>query len=121
MNPRVKTVKPLPGYRLKLGFTNGEIRLFDVTPYLDTGIFRELRELRVFNSVRPFLGSIQWKNGQDLCPDTLYEQGEPVAKPSSRALKVAEQPARYGKTRRRKKLVRRSLGKGGRRKLSTEN
>ncbi len=28
--------------------------------------------MSLFNSVRPFLGSIQWKNGQDLCPDTLY-------------------------------------------------
>jgi hypothetical protein len=24
------------------------------------------------NSVKPFLGSIQWSNGVDLCPDTLY-------------------------------------------------
>ena len=39
--------------------------MFDVTPYLDKGIFQELRDMRLFNSVRPFLGSIQWQNGQD--------------------------------------------------------
>ncbi len=75
MNPRVKDVKPNPDYTLTLTFTNGEIRIFDVEPYLDKGIFRELRDMGVFNSVKPFLGSIQWQNGQDFCPDTLYLDG----------------------------------------------
>jgi hypothetical protein len=72
MYPRVKAVKPNVGYTLTLTFTNGEVKVFDVKPYLDKGIFRELRELNIFNSVKPFLGSIQWQNGQDFCPDTLY-------------------------------------------------
>ena len=72
MNPRVKEVKPLPEYRLRLLFTNGEVRIFDVSPYLSKGVFQELRDLAVFNSVRPFLGSVTWTNGQDICPDTLY-------------------------------------------------
>ena len=49
-----------------------EVKVFDMKPYLDIGIFKELKDLQLFNSVKPFLGSIQWKNGQDLCPDTLY-------------------------------------------------
>ena len=72
MNPRITSVKPNPDHTLTLTFTNGEVKTFDVKPYLDMGIFRELRDLSVFNSVRPVLGSIQWKNGQDFCPDTLY-------------------------------------------------
>jgi hypothetical protein len=63
---------------LELTFTNGEVRIFDVTPYLRIGIFCELQDLRYFNSVRPVLGSIQWRNGQDLCPDTLYLDSVPV-------------------------------------------
>jgi hypothetical protein len=76
MNPRVKDVKPNPDYTLTLTFTNGEVKIFDVKPYLDKGIFRELRDMHIFNSVRPFLGSIQWQNGQDFCPDTLYLDGK---------------------------------------------
>jgi hypothetical protein len=72
MNPRVKAVKANPDYTLTLTFTNGEIKVFDVKPYLDKGIFRELRDRNEFNSVKPFLGSIQWRNGQDFCPDMLY-------------------------------------------------
>lgn len=73
MNPRVKDVKPnSSNYSLTLFFDNGEIKIFDVKPYLDKGIFKELNDKKVFNSVKPFLGSIQWANEADLCPDTLY-------------------------------------------------
>jgi hypothetical protein len=72
MNPRVIDVKPEADYMLCLWFTNGEIKRFDVKPYLEKGIFKELKDLSVFNSVKPFLGSVQWINEADLCPDTLY-------------------------------------------------
>ena len=78
MNPRVELVKPNPDYTLTLVFSNGEIRLFDVKPYLEFGIFRELKDRSLFNSVKPFMGSIQWQNGQDLCPDTLYMDSIPI-------------------------------------------
>ena len=78
MNPRVVAVTPRPDYTLELTFANGEVRIFNVTPYLNIGIFRELQDLRYFNSVQPVLGSIQWQNGQDLCPDTLYLDSVPV-------------------------------------------
>jgi hypothetical protein len=87
MNPRVQDVKPRPDYTLTLTFTNGEIRSFDVKPYLDIGIFKELKDLSLFNSVRPFLGSIQWKNGQDLCPDTLYLESTFIESHSDESLK----------------------------------
>ena len=81
MYPRVTSVRPKPDYTLLLTFSNGEVRAFDVKPYLDIGIFRELQDQRAFNSVRPFLGSIQWQNGQDLCPDTLYLESVPAPAP----------------------------------------
>lgn len=74
MNPRVRLVKPDQDYTLIITFNNGEIKRFDVKPYLAFGIFNELYNISIFNSVRPFLGSIQWSNGLDLCPDTLYEE-----------------------------------------------
>jgi hypothetical protein len=76
MNPRVKEVKPNSDYTLALLFTNGEKKIFDMKPYLDIGIFKELKDIDLFTDVKPFLGSIQWRNGQDLCPDTLYLDSE---------------------------------------------
>jgi hypothetical protein len=79
MNPRVIAVQANPDHILTLSFANDEIRTFDVKPYLKIGIFQELQDQQAFNSVRPFLGSIQWTNGQDLCPDTLYLDSVPVS------------------------------------------
>jgi hypothetical protein len=72
MNPRVSNVQPQQDYFLLITFDNGEVKRFDVNPYLEIGFFKELKDKSVFNSVKPFLGSIQWSNGVDLCPDTLY-------------------------------------------------
>ena len=80
MNPRVIDVHPNPDFTIKLTFANGEVKLFDVKPYLDKGIFRELKDPRMFNAVRPMLGSIQWQGGQDFCPDTLFMDSEPLEK-----------------------------------------
>ena len=76
MNPRVIEVRPNDDYTLVLTFDNGEVGIFDVSPYLDIGVFCRLRDRNVFNSVRPFLGSIQWNNGLDFCPDTLYLESQ---------------------------------------------
>ena len=78
MNPRVRAVRPSNDYTLTLTFENGEVKRFDVKPYLDIGIFQALKDLSVFNSVRPYLGSIQWQDGQDFCPDLLYEDSSPL-------------------------------------------
>jgi hypothetical protein len=72
MSPDVINVKPEEDYTLHLWFANGEEGILDMKPYLDRGIFRELRDMSVFNSVRPFIGTIQWANETDLCPDTVY-------------------------------------------------
>lgn len=73
MNPRVKDVIPNAcDFTLKITLTDGEVGIFDVKPYLEIGIFQELKDVRLFNSVKPVLGSVQWKNGQDFCLDTLY-------------------------------------------------
>jgi hypothetical protein len=79
MNPRVSQVQPLTAYRLLLTFTSGEERIFDMTPYLDKGIFTSLRDPAYFNAVRAVGGSIAWPDEQDLCPDTLYELSSSVA------------------------------------------
>ena len=76
MNPRVINVQAEQNFKLLITFNNGEKKCFDVKPYLGIGIFKELQDVSLFNSVKPFLGSIQWSNGVDLCPDTLYLEGE---------------------------------------------
>jgi len=79
MNPRIEKVTPGKDYNLTLTFTNGEVGLFDMKPYLEIGIFRELKQWELFATVKPFMGTVQWIHEQDLCPDTLYEDCKIVA------------------------------------------
>lgn len=81
MNPRVTEVKPLDDYQLLLTFTNGENKIFDVKPYLNIGLFTQLKNNAMFASVKKVFDSIQWQNGLDLCPDMLYEESILVNEP----------------------------------------
>ena len=78
MNPKVRTVEPLPHYRLLLEFTNAERRLFDLTPYLSKGIFQRLREPSLFGAARVVAGSVEWPGDIDLSYDTLYLESDPT-------------------------------------------
>jgi hypothetical protein len=91
----VKTVQPLPDFKLRLTFFNGEQRVLDVTPWLDTGIFRQLRDVALFNTAYISFDTVAWSNGADLCPEVLYEQSVPEVT-AERPRAVAEAPATYG-------------------------
>jgi hypothetical protein len=80
MNPRVKTVKPSAGYRLKITFSNGETGTYDCRPLLDFGVFQELRDKSYFRQVRAENGTVVWPHEQDICPDTLYLDSEKTKK-----------------------------------------
>ena len=69
---KIISVKALENYMLQIEFDTNEIRLFDVKPYLNFGIFTELKNENYFKNVYTNLGSIAWKNGQDFSPETLY-------------------------------------------------
>ena len=73
----VKEVKPLDGYKLLLTFENGEERIFDMIPYLEKGIFKELKDKSLFNSVKISYDSIVWENEADVDPEMLYEDSVP--------------------------------------------
>lgn len=48
----VKEVKPLDEYKLLVTFENAEVKIFDMNPYLNKGIFSELRVLSLIKSAK---------------------------------------------------------------------
>ena len=72
IRPTVIKVNPMEDYNLELTFDNGETRIFDVKPYIKGSWFGQLKDIAVFNTVKANGYSVEWKNGQDLCPDDLY-------------------------------------------------
>jgi hypothetical protein len=74
MYQAIKEVKPQADYILLLTFENGEKRQFDMKPYLTTGIFKELNDIRLFETVRTSFDSIEWDNKADFDPEVLYQK-----------------------------------------------
>ena len=74
MFPGVKAVKVLPEYKLLLIFDNDESKIFDVNPYLETGLFKQLKSDNNFSKVRVSFDTIEWDIGLDICPEVLYEK-----------------------------------------------
>ena len=72
MNPRIKSIKATNDYKLELVFTNGEQGIYDCSPLLNFGIFRELKDKQYFKLAVVSGGTVVWPHEQDICPDTLY-------------------------------------------------
>ena len=71
MRNDVKAVKPLPGHRIYVEVEDGRRGVFDLTPYLDHGVFRELKDTAYFNRVEVRHGAVTWPHEQDIAPETL--------------------------------------------------
>ncbi len=74
----VVNVEPLSEYKLSLEFENQEKRIFDVTPYLEMGVFRQLKDKNIFS--RAFIegGTVMWPGEIDIAPETLYDRSTPL-------------------------------------------
>ena len=70
----VISVVPAEDYKLILTFENSEQREFDVSPLLKFGRFSELRDEKLFKSVKISFDTIEWANELDLDPEYLYKK-----------------------------------------------
>ena len=101
-NLAVKKVQPTDDYKLFLTFSNGEIRLFDMKPYLKKGIFIELLNLEIFNSVHISFDTVEWDNGADFDPEVLYKLGKKIRDKKYTTATRQTSPAAESKSKYRK-------------------
>ena len=78
MNAKVLNVEPTDDHHLIVTFINGERKKVDISPYLEKGVFRELKRINYFKRVSVSFGSVVWPHEQDLSYDTLYLCGQPL-------------------------------------------
>ena len=72
LRPKPVEVTPLDNYNLSLVFDNGEHKIFDVKPLINGEWFGELQNMSIFKTVKIADNTVEWVNGQDVCPDDLY-------------------------------------------------
>lgn len=74
----VKKVEVLADYQLLLTFDNDEIRIKDMKPYLNKGVFQKLKDKDFFNNVTICYGTISWGDKIDMCADNLYSTSKKI-------------------------------------------
>lgn len=84
---RVKKVEYLDGYRLKLKFDNGKVKVIDLEDELRgaKNNFRDLKDISYFKKVKCDGFSIIWPNDIDFCPNWLYKHAKDIPSTKKRA------------------------------------
>jgi hypothetical protein len=72
----VVSVKPVGGYRLRVGFSDGSVDVhdFSATAARDGEMVRPLKDPTFFARVFVELGALTWPNGFDLDPIALHDR-----------------------------------------------
>jgi hypothetical protein len=74
---KVVSVEPLDNYKLRLQLSDGRKGIFDVSSYLNMGVFRELKKTDYFRRVYLDYGTVVWPHEQDIAPDTIEMDLQP--------------------------------------------
>jgi hypothetical protein len=72
MNPRAKNIFYKSPYNLIVTFTNGEVKKFDLNPYLNYPVYEELKNESYCSRAKVQNGTVVWNDEIDLDPDRLY-------------------------------------------------
>jgi Protein of unknown function (DUF2442) len=75
---RVVSATVLEDARLGVTFVDGtagevDMRAFLRSPKIEGTVFQALRDPTLFAEVEIVLGAVQWPNGADLSPDSMYD------------------------------------------------
>jgi hypothetical protein len=82
--PRIESVEPADGMRLRARFRNGECRVYDCAPLLSRPQFRLLAVPGFFRAVKVDAGGygVSWNDDIDLSGYELWTNGEPAVDPA---------------------------------------
>jgi hypothetical protein len=91
-------VKPTQDFKVYVYFDDGKIKLFDMTPLLGKGVFKQISDLDAFMEKCTVLNqTLAWDVGGnfdeynciDIDPETIYSTGIDVSDPLSANIDVA--------------------------------
>jgi len=71
MYPSVKSVRPNEDFSITVVFDDDVEGILDMTPYLDFGVFKKIKEFEHFKKVRIVFDTVEWECGADLDPEFI--------------------------------------------------
>jgi hypothetical protein len=73
---KIAEIVPVSKATLKVIFENGDVKICDISQFMEKGAFKELKEESLFKRLRNTGFSVEWPNEIDLSSDTLYNIGQ---------------------------------------------
>ena len=74
---KIKSVKPLSGYRLEVEFQDGQLGIVPMQKRLFGPVFEPLKDPAFFAQVSlDEFGAVCWPNGADIAPEAVFEEAE---------------------------------------------
>ncbi len=70
--PRPKKVEVLDDYKLKILFDNNKEKIYDMKKNLKEPFYQKLLNIHYFKNVKISGITLEWKDGEDIDPDELY-------------------------------------------------
>lgn len=68
----------IDGYRIRLFFNNGEVRIADLLSSLKGEVFEPLHNIEMFKRFAINFNTVVWENEADFAPEYLYEISKPT-------------------------------------------
>jgi hypothetical protein len=90
MAPSVIQVKPTYDFKVYVYFSDGKIKLFDVSPYINNGVFKKISDINEFVEKCTVLNhTLAWDVAGnfneyeciDIDPETIYQNAKDVSDP----------------------------------------
>ena len=73
ITPKIIKVKALDNYLLDITFETKEEKIYDMKELIKTiKFYKKLKDKNYFKNVKPNGETVEWENGEDVCPENLY-------------------------------------------------
>ena len=81
ITPDILKIEVLDDYLIKLFFDNNEEKIYDMKKLIKTNtIYKNLKYKEYFKKVKPRGETIEWEDGEDICPESLYYDSKLINK-----------------------------------------
>ena len=81
ITPDVLEVEALDDYVVKIIFDTKEEKIYDMKRLInEKQIYSKLKDMEYFKNVKPRGETIEWENGEDVCPEKLYYESKEINK-----------------------------------------
>jgi len=73
ITPNIIEVRALENYYIYLKFETGEEKVYDMKKCIDEiKYYEKLKIRKYFENVKPMGETVEWEEGEDVCPENLY-------------------------------------------------